>query len=218
MDYFKHIDNGDGPVKLFIGGVHGNEGKTTIKLIKRLKVDDLSEGQFYFYNFDSSPYISTINKKYYESEMGQKIINLIKKYKPDFYTELHCYNIQHYERLTNLSRIETQGVLPLIPCGDYILISSVSPLIRMRYFTRETICKTLEIPCIHNPEKIDFAVKNFNFDVDKSISRYMNLLRLISKSTNRENFTINISKYYSKQVEMAKKFVKMLWGEDFPPF
>lgn len=46
----------------------------------------------------------------------------------------------------------------------------------------------------------------------------MDLLRLITKSTNREDFTINISKYYPRQVEMAKKFVKILWGDDFPPF
>ena len=218
MDYFKHIDNGEGPTKLFIGGVHGNEGKTAIKLIKRLNLEDLSEGQFYFYNFDSSPYISTVDKKYYESEMGQKIISLINEYKPNFYTELHCYNIQHYMRLTSYDRLDTQGVPPLIPCGDYILISSVSPLIRVKYFTRETICKTLEIPCLHNSKKIDFAVKNYDFDIDKSIRRYMDLLRLITKSTNREDFTINISKYYPRQVEMEKKFVKILWGDDFPPF
>ena len=45
MSYFKYIDNGEGPTKLFLGGVHGNEGKTSIKFIKSLKHDDLSCGQ-----------------------------------------------------------------------------------------------------------------------------------------------------------------------------
>ena len=52
MSFFKYIDNGKGPTKLFLGGVHGNEGKTSIKFIKKLKQEDLSSGQFYFYNFD----------------------------------------------------------------------------------------------------------------------------------------------------------------------
>lgn len=52
MSYFRYVDNGEGPTKLFIGGVHGNEGKTSLKFIKRLNIDDFSKGQFYFYNFD----------------------------------------------------------------------------------------------------------------------------------------------------------------------
>ena len=50
MSYFRYVDNGEGPTKLFIGGVHGNEGKTSLKFIKRLNIDDFSKGQFYFYN------------------------------------------------------------------------------------------------------------------------------------------------------------------------
>ena len=66
MSYFEYIDNGRGPTKLFLGGLHGNEGKTSIKFIKLLKREDLSSGQFYFYNFDKTDYISTIKKEYYE--------------------------------------------------------------------------------------------------------------------------------------------------------
>ena len=64
MSFFKYIDNGKGPTKLFLGGVHGNEGKTSIKFIKKLKQEDLSSGQFYFYNFDKTKYMSTIKKEY----------------------------------------------------------------------------------------------------------------------------------------------------------
>ena len=88
MSYFRYIDNGDGPTKLFIGGVHGNEGHTSIKFIKRIKEEDLSAGQFYFYNFDKTPYISTIQKEYYKSDLGQKILGLIEYFEPDFYTEI----------------------------------------------------------------------------------------------------------------------------------
>ena len=71
MSYFRYVDNGEGPTKLFIGGVHGNEGKTSLKFIKRLNIDDFSKGQFYFYNFDKTPYISTIKKEYYKSEIAK---------------------------------------------------------------------------------------------------------------------------------------------------
>ena len=54
MSFFEYIDNGKGPTKLFLGGVHGNEGKTSIKFIKAINHDDLSCGQFYFYNFDKT--------------------------------------------------------------------------------------------------------------------------------------------------------------------
>ena len=47
MSFFEYIDNGKGPTKLFLGGVHGNEGKTSIKFIKLIKQEDLSCGQFY---------------------------------------------------------------------------------------------------------------------------------------------------------------------------
>ena len=41
MSYFRYIDNGEGPTKLFVGGVHGNEGLTSIRFMKRIKEEDL---------------------------------------------------------------------------------------------------------------------------------------------------------------------------------
>ena len=54
MSYFRYIDNGEGPTKLFIGGVHGDEGKDVLPLIKLLSNDDFSSGQIYIYNFDKT--------------------------------------------------------------------------------------------------------------------------------------------------------------------
>ncbi len=148
MSYFRYVDNGEGPTKLFIGGVHGNEGKTSLKFIKRLNADDFSEGQFYFYNFDKTPYISTIKKEYYKSEIGLKILDLIEYFEPDFYTELHCYDLAHFDRLTSMERYTKTGIPPLIDLGNHVLVSSVSPLIRMTYFSTDTVCKTLDFPCV----------------------------------------------------------------------
>ena len=216
MSYFKYIDNGRGPTKLFLGGVHGNEGKTSIKFIKSIKQDDLSCGQFYFYNFDKTEYISTLKKEYYESELGQKILKLIKYFEPDFYTELHCYDLKNYDKLTSMERYRKTGVPPLIPAGNHILVSSVSPLIRMTYFSTDTVCKTLEFPCF---EKLDSQImEKLNFDKKLAVERYMDLLCLITKCETRMDFENAMMEKYMPQVELAMNYAKKVFGEDFPPY
>ena len=216
MSYFRYIDNGKGPTKLFIGGVHGNEGLTSLKFIKRIKDSDLSSGQFYFYNFDKTPYISTIKKEYYESELGLKILNLINYFQPDFYTELHCYNLKNYERLTSMERYRKTGIPPLIKLGNHVLVSSVSPLIRMTYFSTETVCKTLEFPCFEKltPE----IVEKYGFNRDLAVKTYEDLLRLILKSPSRDYFERQMLIDYADQVALAVEYARKVFGEDFPPY
>ena len=216
MSYFRYIDNGEGPTKLFIGGVHGNEGVTSLKFIERIKEEDLSCGQFYFYNFDKTPYISTIKKEYYESEIGQKILNLINYFEPDFYTELHCYNLKNYNKLTSMERYKKTGIPPLIKVENHILVSSVSPLIRMTYFSTETVCKTLEIPCF---EKLTpDIIEEYDFDKNKAVETYENLLKLILKSPSRSHFERQISAEYAPQVKLAMEYAEKVFGKDFPPY
>ena len=216
MSYFRYIDNGKGPTKLFIGGVHGNEGLTSLRFIRRIKEEDLSPGQFYFYNFDRTPYISTIEKEYYESDLGLEILDLIEYFEPDFYTELHCYNLKNYEKLTSMERYERTGIPPLIKLGNHVLVSSVSPLIRMSYFSTNTVCKTLEIPCIEklNPE----VVEKYGFDEKLAVETYEKLLKLILKSPSRKHFETEMLKSYKDQVDLAIKYAKKVFGEDFPPY
>ncbi|WP_405319999.1 DUF2119 domain-containing protein [Methanobrevibacter thaueri] len=216
MSYFRYIDNGKGPTKLFIGGVHGNEGLTSLKFIKRIKDSDLSPGQFYFYNFDKTPYISTIKKEYYESELGLKILDLINYFQPDFYTELHCYNLKNYERLTSMERYIKTGIPPLIKLGNHVLVSSVSPLIRMTYFSTETVCKTLEFPCFEKltPE----IVEKYDFNKDLAVKTYEDLLKLILKSPSRDYFERQMLIDYADQVALAVEYARKVFGEDFPPY
>ena len=216
MSYFRYIDNGKGPTKLFIGGVHGNEGLTSLKFIKRIRDSDLSPGQFYFYNFDRTPYISTIKKEYYESELGLKILDLINYFQPDFYTELHCYNLKNYERLTSMERYRKTGIPPLIKLGNHVLVSSVSPLIRMTYFSTETVCKTLEFPCFEKltPE----IVEKYDFNKDLAVKTYEDLLKLILKSPSRDYFERQMLIDYADQVALAVEYARKVFGEDFPPY
>ena len=221
MSYFRYIDNGEGPTKLFIGGVHGDEGKDVLPLIKLLSNDDFSSGQIYIYNFDKTPYVSTIHKEFYQSEQGKKILDLIDYYKPDFYTELHSYNISHFKKLTSMDRLDSQGIPPLIDCGQYVLCSSVSPLIRRKHFTKENICQTLEFPTFRGEDlklSDDELYEKYGFDYDASVKEYMSFLRLITLSKNRDDFEKRVLKDYKKQADLALKYVKIIYGLDFPRY
>ena len=221
MSYFRYIDNGEGPTKLFIGGVHGDEGKDVLPLIKFLSNDDFSSGQIYIYNFDKTPYISTIHREFYQSEQGKRILDLIDYYKPDFYTELHSYNIKHFKKLTSLERLDNQGIPPLIDCGQYVLCSSVSPLIRRNHFTKENICQTLEFPSFRGEDlklSDDELFKKYDYDYNLSVKEYMSFLRLITLSKNRDDFEKRVLKDYKKQADLALKYVKIIYGLDFPRY
>ena len=221
MSYFRYIDNGEGPTKLFIGGVHGDEGKDVLPLIKLLSNDDFSSGQIYIYNFDKTPYISTIHREFYQSEQGKRILDLIDYYKPDFYTELHSYNIKHFKKLTSLERLDNQGIPPLIDCGQYVLCSSVSPLIRRNHFTKENICQTLEFPSFRGEDlklSDDELFKKYDYDYNLSVKEYMSFLRLITLSKNRNDFEKRVLKDYKKQADLALKYVKIIYGLDFPRY
>ncbi|WP_409200028.1 DUF2119 domain-containing protein [Methanobrevibacter sp. DSM 116169] len=210
MSYYHYINNGKGPKKLFIGGLHGNEGNTSFYFLKNLKKEDFSKGQIYIFNFDKSDYISTLNKKYYTSAIGKKILHLIEKIQPDFYTELHCYDVKHFEKLTSPKRFDDEGIPPLIDIGEYVLVSSVSPYIRINYLKRETVCKTLEIPC--------FNKLNKNIDIDKSIQKYNEFFKLIKLSNSRKEFDSKMRNKYHTQYDLAIKYTKKIFGENFLPF
>ena len=193
MSYFRYIDKGEGPTKLFIGGVHGNEGAVTLDLIKRLTVDDFCDGQIYIYNFDRTPYISTLKEDFYKSEQGRKIISLIKYYKPDFYTELHSYNISHFNRLIGNGRWDAQGVPPLI----------------------------VEFPAIRGDDRKlseKELEEKYGFNRNASIEEYMKFLRLITISKDRSEFEKLVLADYPKQVDLAIKYVKQMYDDDFPQY
>ncbi len=203
MDYMFHnsISKGKGPKRLFIGGLHGKEGITTKKILSQIPEEKV-KGSLIIYNFDISPYISTLDPQYYETTTGKKIIELINQIKPDFYLELHCYNPENYHHLTSLNRKEEDGVPPLIELAEGVLISSISPHIRKQLFTRENVCITLEIPC------------NFSND---SLNVYMDILEHIINSKDRAELEERIGKKYPLQVEKAYKYAKEVFG-DFPAF
>lgn len=202
MGFFKIIDKRKGLKRLFIGGVHGKEGLTTIKALKMINEDDVDEGCLVIYNCDKSKYISTLNPVYYQSKTGKEILYLINHYKPNMYIELHCYKPESYSTLTDLDRMKRVGVPPLIELEKGVLIGSVSPQIRTSIFKREDICITLEMPCSPSSESLEV---------------YTNLLKVLAGAKNREDLETKARMIYPEQVETSEKYARKIFG-DYPAF
>jgi len=202
MEFFKCINKGPGLKRLFIGGVHGKEGLSTINAIKKLSENDVKDGTLVIYNCDESRYISTLNPLYYQSTVGKEILYLINHYQPDMYIELHCYKPESYPALTSIDRIKRVGVPPLIELEKGVLIGSVSPQIRTKIFKKEDICITLEMPCSPSPETLNI---------------YVNFLKVLASAKNRFDLENKVTKIYPEQVETSQKYAHIIFGE-YPPF
>ncbi|MGL6297925.1 MAG: DUF2119 family protein [Methanobacteriaceae archaeon] len=208
MTYLKYIlkcenalnSSNNVPTKLFFGGIHGNESKYIKIPIKTLPIENYF-GENLIYIFDESEYISTLKKDFWKSENGKKIISFVKKYNPDFYIELHSYNIKNYEKLVNPNRRNSQGVPPLIELEDRVLISSVSPLIRTKYFSSDTVCITLELPVCEDENGNDFINP-------EALDTYSKIIKLIAISKNREDLEKRIIELYPIQRQIASKYAE----------
>lgn len=201
-NYSRIIKKGNKPSRLFVGGVHGKEGITTIKALSRLDDDSVTSGKLRIYNFNETPYLSTLHEDYYSLDMGKKVISLIKKYKPTVYLEAHCYKKESYEKLVDEDRKSRVGVPPLIELEEGVLIGSIAPFLRLNCFRRQDICITLEIPC--SPSK-------------KALDVYVNILKAVASSKTRRDLEMSIGSIYTEQVETARRYAIEFFG-DYPPF
>ena len=202
MLYSKVIEKGIGPTRIFIGGVHGKEGLTTIDLVKHLDNNDVQDGKLLIYNCPESKYLSTLDQQYYQSPMGEKILNLIKTYRPEIYVELHCYKPSSYLKLIDLDRKKRAGVPPLIELEHGVLISSVAPYLRTKFFKRHDVCITLEMPCM---------------PTEKSRQIYLGVMKAIAGSKNRSELEDKLRINYPEQVKTAQRYAAEFFGE-YPAF
>jgi len=202
MTYFKEIKKGDEPVRLFIGGVHGKEGLTTIKALSKISDDEVKNGTLTIYNFDESPYISTLDRHYYTSKIGMEIVSIIRNLNPEMYMELHCYNSNSFEKLTELKRKERTGIPPLIHLEKGVLIGSISPYIRTSLFKEWDVCITLEIPCKPTKESMDV---------------YLKVIKAVAGSNDKHELLDELLVDYPKQVETAARYAVELYWDNYPP-
>jgi len=139
-----------GPIKLFVGGLHGREGRATRPLLEALVQEGpprtgalvvapmLSWGR---------PHVTTLSPAYYGTVEGKRVLALLEKYRPDMYLELHCYRLSAYDALTSPARRAAKGVPPLVDLEQGVLLGSVSPLLASRFAFK--LCLLLEVPCLN---------------------------------------------------------------------
>lgn len=202
MAFKKVINKGNGPTRLFIGGVHGKEGLTTIGALSQIYENDVKNGSLTMYNFDKSPYISTLDRHYYSSDRGREIVSIIRYLKPEMYVECHCYNSNSFEKLTDLNRKERTGVPPLIHLEKGVLIGSISPYIRTSLFDEWDVCITLEIPCKHSKDALDV---------------YLNVMKAVAGSKDKYELLDKLRADYPEQIEIAARYAVELYWNGYPP-
>ncbi len=180
------------PCRLFVAGVHGNEEVTTKPLLELLtrEIENIS-GRLILVSLSSAdPYISTLDRTYYSSTNGRKLLDLIHEYLPTIYLELHSYEIKNHAKLTDPDRKSKIGVPPFTEFEENILIGSVSPLIRTTEFKKEDLCFTLEIPVPHSEKALQVA---------------LDILRVIALSSDRLEIIGKLRIKYPEQIRVAER-------------
>lgn len=182
------------PVRLFVSGLHGDEYKTTDPVLENFSdyiPKNEIEGKIVLFSLKdaSQEYVSTLEKEYYETEAGRKLLSVINSYQPPIYLELHSYS--NYSKLTDENRMEKDGVPPLVDLGSGILAGSVSPFLR-RKFHENDFCFLLDIP---KGEEIS--------------EELLKIMGIIARGENREEIFEKLSTEYPEQMkQMVKHYLE----------
>jgi len=203
VDFFKRIGVKEGTSRLFVGGVHGKEGLSTIHAIEAAKNINVHEGYLILCNMPPSPYLSTLNPLYYLSLAGSKLIDLVMKNQPSIYLELHCYRPENYPKLTREDRKEVFGVPSLVELENGVLIGSISPFARSVFFDLDDFPFTLEVPC--NPPS-------------ESLQTCISFMEILAGSSNRLEIMEKLKKIYPEQVERLDTYFNDYFLNFHPAF
>jgi hypothetical protein len=131
------------PIRLFVAGLHGEEWKDTTEILRAIKAPET--GTLALIPLVSSgKYVSTLKEEYYPVT-GKKIVKAIEELKPGIYVELHSYSRENLEKLAGKDRFERIGVPAYSILKEGVLLGSVSPWIRKKYFPKEALCLSFEI-------------------------------------------------------------------------
>ena len=197
--FFKEFGSKD-PCRLFVAGVHGNEQAATMPLLELLAsgIENIS-GRLILVSLSSAdPYISTLDKAYYVSANGRKLLDLVHEYRPTIYLELHSYEIKNHAKLTDPDRKSKIGVPSFTELEEKILIGSVSPLIRTTEFKREDLCFTLELPVPYSEKALQVA---------------LGILRIIALSSGRNEIIGKLRIKYPEHIREAENNFHELFKE-----
>lgn len=183
------------PVRLFVAGLHGDEWKDTAGLLKGIKPP--KTGTLALIPLvDCGKYISTLNPDYYPG-IGKKIIRAIEELKPEIYIELHSYSSENFEKLAGKNRLELIGVPAYSILKEGVLLGSVSPWVRRKYFPKESLCLSFEL------RKGSAESRKFTACV----------LEVLKEIQSRDEFIEYMKKEYPAQAKKAMEDYRRFYGE-----
>ncbi|WP_410509440.1 DUF2119 domain-containing protein [Methanosarcina hadiensis] len=183
------------PVRLFVAGLHGNEWKDTTEIMMNIKPPE--RGTLALIPFvQRGEYTSTLDPAYYPV-MGKSILEAIEALNPEIYIELHSYSRENLEKLAGKDRLERIGVPAYSILKSGVLLGSVSPWIRKRYFPKEALCLSFEIQK-RNPESREFAAST---------------LEILKENGSRDEFIEYLQKEFPEQARKAIEDYRRFYGE-----
>lgn len=183
------------PVRLFVAGLHGDEWQDTTGLLSDIKPPETGTLAL-IPIVDCGKYISTLNPEYYP-RIGKKIIKAIEELKPDIYIELHSYFSENLEKLAGKDRLELIGVPAYSILKDGVLLGSVSPWIRRKYFPKEALCLSFEL------QKGSMESKKFA----------VCMLEVLKEIQSRDEFIEYMKKEFPAQAKKAMEDYLRFYGE-----
>lgn len=191
----KHPGSGS-PVRLFAGGLHGDEWETTTPLLEGL-TGPMDGTLLVMSKVSGNEYMSTLDRDYY-THYAPHLLEAIKEYRPCIYLELHSYSKDNFLILTGDGRLEHHGVPAYIEIEAGVLMGSVSPHIRRDYFSPYDLCVSFEIP------------KRASGKTLEVIGR---LLEIVKECRDRDVFVRYMKVHYPKQTAVAVRNYLRFYGD-----
>jgi len=183
------------PIRLFVAGLHGMEWEDTTEILKNITPPKI--GTLVLIPLVSKgAYVSTLDPGYYPG-LGDKILKVVEKFKPEIYIEVHSYSGENFEKLTGKNRLQEEGVPPYSVLEAGVLMGSVSPHIRRRYFPKEALCLSFEI------EKGKADSKTF----------VAGMLEILKETETRNEFFEYLKQKYPEQTKKAVEDYIHFYGE-----
>ncbi|MDG6244081.1 MAG: DUF2119 domain-containing protein [Methanolobus sp.] len=182
------------PVRLFVAGLHGDEWKDTSDILENIRAP--SVGSLAVIPLVSKgDYISTLDERYFE-DIGNPIIEAVEELMPDIYIEIHSYSAENLKKLTEPERLNRIGVPAFSRLDNDVLLGSVAPYIRRKYFPQEALCLTFEIQKGNQLSKM-YAIK---------------IIDRMKEFTSKETFLNCMLKRYPQQAQKAIDDYRNFYG------
>jgi len=206
MKLYRLVASEEGPTKLFVGGLHGNESLYTAPILERLTTEDIHAGDVIIVPciVENSKYIDVLSEEYYQSKEGMELLRLIQEYKPSFYFELHAYSEQSYSRLTDPEREKKIGVPQFVDLDNGILLGSIAPILR-REFSEHDFCVTIEVP-------------NWKCEREEIKEELLLILRMGLTIANKEEVIAKLRIRYPLQMKQAEMLFQQYYRNMLKPF